>query len=360
MDKSNNKIAIVSSSLGKGGAERFAGLLSCILQNSRYEVHNIIINDCVDYQYCGSLYNLGRLCDRTNYFSRKINKGILLQRYLKAQNINIIIDNRSRNVFIRELMVRWIYGNRERYYVIHSYNLKNYLPDSPILARILYGNAKKLVCVSKAIAAKVFQKYHLKNTITIYNPVDIVQTVAPPSIPTPEKYILFFGRFDQVKNFPLLLQAFSISNLAANGYTLLLMGEGPDRALIETNIDKFELRGFVEILPFRKDPYGIVKNARFTILTSRFEGFPMSLIESLACGTPVISVNCDSGPSEIIENEQNGLLVENHSVEALANAMNRFADDSVLYDICKNNAVKSVQHLSVAAISKQWQNLLIK
>ena len=84
----------------------------------------------------------------------------------------------------------------------------------------------------------------------------------------------------------------------------------------------------------------------------------MSIVESLALGTPVISVDCNSGPREIIQNEFNGLLVENHNIKALAKAINRFADDDKLYDFCKSNVAESVKHLSLKNISEQWKNLL--
>jgi glycosyltransferase involved in cell wall biosynthesis len=84
----------------------------------------------------------------------------------------------------------------------------------------------------------------------------------------------------------------------------------------------------------------------------------MSLIESLAAGTPVISVDCESGPNEIVQHGINGLLVENHKPEALANAMNLFMADENLYRNCKNNAKQSVELLSLNAIAQAWQELL--
>jgi glycosyltransferase involved in cell wall biosynthesis len=56
-------------------------------------------------------------------------------------------------------------------------------------------------------------------------------------------------------------------------------------------------------LPFNSNPFDIVQNARFTVLTSHYEGFPMSMVESLALGTPVVTVDCNSGPREIVIDE---------------------------------------------------------
>lgn len=359
MDKSKSKIAIISHSLGSGGAERFSGLLSCILSDLGFNVHTVVVNEDVDYEYCGVLYNLGEICNKKSFFYRKIMKGILLNRYLKFHDIDVVIDNRSRNVFLREWIAKWIYGDRKRYYVIHSCNIKNYLPNSAILAKLLYGNAEKLICVSKAIEARVIEKYNFKNTVTIYNPVVFNAKVTDDLIQLPKDYILFFGRLEEKsKNFSLMLEAFSNSKIFEMGYKLVIMGDGPDSVFIENKISQLNLQNLVYKIPFNKNPFKIVKEARFTILTSNYEGFPMSVIESLAIGTPVVSVNCDSGPAEIIINEYNGLLVQNHNCSALADAMRKFVSDDNLYTICKGNASSSVKHLSVESISKQWAEIL--
>ena len=355
--KNNNKIAIVSASLGVGGAERFAGLLSFMLYDLGYEVHHIIILDNVDYDYKGVLVNLGKLFPDEKGIFRAVKKGKYIAKYLAENDIQMIIDNRSRPTFVREVFTKWIYGNRKRYFMIHSSNLEMYFPK--LGANYLYKNITKLVCVANEIEQKVGSQFNLKNAATIYNPIIFPEHLTEKPKDTPENYLLFFGRLEEeIKNFSLMLNSFKHSKVYENGVKLLLVGDGLSKNLIETKIKELQLRDFVQILPFQKNITPYIQYAKATILTSHFEGFPMSLIESLATKTPVISVDCETGPKEIVQDKVNGLLVPNHDEFALSEAIKTMIQDEKLYQICKNNAQKSVEHLSLTTIAQQWKQLL--
>lgn len=357
--KNNKKIAVVSASLGVGGAERFAGLLSFMLHDLGYEVHNIIILDHVDYEFKGTLVNLGkRFADQKGIF-RAVKKGKYIAGYLSENDIQIVIDNRSRPAVAREIFTKWIYGNRKVYYFFHSSNLEMYLTKSLFWAKYIFGKAEKLVCVSTEIEKQLRTKYKFTNTKTIYNPIIFPESISEKPNEVPENYFLFFGRLEEdIKNFTLMLNSFSISKIYESGTKLLLVGDGSGKDYIQAKARELQLENDVLILPFQKNILPLIQQARGTLLTSYFEGFPMSVIESLAAGTPVISVDCETGPREIIQDRFNGLLVPNHDKNALAEAIKLMSEDENLYQTCKNNAQKSVEHLSLENISRQWKQLL--
>ncbi|MEP6806598.1 MAG: glycosyltransferase [Flavobacterium sp.] len=359
MSDNKNKVAIVSNSLGGGGAERFSALLSIMLDNYEFEVHTIIINDIVDYKYAGSLLNLEKECIGLPSFLKKIKKGFLLKDYLNKNKIEIIIDNRTRGLLIREIITKQIYGKARKYYIVQNCHFEKYFPSSLFWSRVLYKNVEKIIGVSKEIEQNINSKFKLNNTATIYNTFCIDKKALSKEIKNPDNVVLFFGRFDEkAKNFTLMLEAFFYSNIFEKGYRLHLLGAGDDLIFIQKKIIALGLEAFVNILPFKKSPFEEVQKAKFTILTSNYEGFPLSIIESLALGTPVIAVDCPSGPREVIQNEFNGLLVEKNNPKAFAFALNRFVVDHKLYDFCKSNASQSVEHLSLDNIAKKWKNLI--
>ena len=109
---------------------------------------------------------------------------------------------------------------------------------------------------------------------------------------------------------------------------------------------------------FLPNPFPYYKKAMFFVQCSKFEGFPMVMLESLACGTPVIALNCKTGPAEIIGHNSNGLLLPYNDFIALREAMNKLISEPELLAKLRENAKLSVAQYSTEAIALQWENLL--
>jgi glycosyltransferase involved in cell wall biosynthesis len=181
----------------------------------------------------------------------------------------------------------------------------------------------------------------------------------PESIADLENYILYYGRIEnQSKDIQFLLDAYANSQLAKKGFDLIIMGKGPDEEELSNYATGLACKNQIHFLPFQPNPFGIIKKARLVALTSKYEGFPMVLIESLATGIPIVSLDFISGPAEVIQHEKNGLLVKNRSITAFASALERMCFDDAFHQTCKQNACASVEAFSANQIARKWDNLL--
>jgi len=363
MTKENQKkrILIVTTSLANGGAERFVSNLSYILNDLNFEVHIALVLNKIEFEHKATLLNLGLLKDKDNTLFGKIKRFFVFNNYIKKNKFDYIIDNRTRLKPINEIVInKLIYRSCKAIYMVHSYKIDSYITPNNFVRNYIFKKAYRNVCVSKEIQQQIQEKYRFENCQTIYNPFYPIQKEKDfNGTKISGNYILAYGRInDDIKNFSLLIDAYSKSNLRQKGIKLYIMGDGKDVEVLKNKVLTIGLHEFIQFHPKIKNPFSVVENALFTVLTSRYEGFPSVLVESLSLGTPVVSVNCKSGPAEIVSNEYNGLLVENNDSLALSQVMNRMIEDKELYFNCKQNAKKSVEHLSVENISKEWEVLL--
>jgi|TARA_B110000459_G_C16608937_1_gene495088 glycosyltransferase involved in cell wall biosynthesis len=361
LSKTTKKLCIVVSSLADGGAEKSSAVLSTLLYNLGYEVHVISVLNTIDYAYKGTLFNLGVLKDKDDSFFGKLKRFLVFFNYLRLHKFDFIIDSRSRPSVIKQFIInKVLYANEKVIFIIHSFFLNEYIPTNKHLAKYLYNNTYKFVTVSNAIKKTLVKRYYFQDVNVIYNAFveDLTTSTSEHLLPS-EKFMLFFGRVvDDVKNLSLLIESYKLSGLADKKVKLVILGDGKDKTKLEQKVRNFNLSEQILFLPYIKNPYPVVSKAMCVVLTSKYEGLPTMLIESLSLGTPVISVNCESGPAEIIQNGFNGLLVENYKPDLFAEAMNRFVNNKELYTFCERNAMQSVQKFSMENISRDWKKIL--
>ncbi len=348
------KIAFLIQSLGHGGAERTVSNLSLAMQKE-HDVTVILFDARNNYYPHG-----GRLIDLDI-----IAKGNAL--------------GKATTLLKRTLLLRKLF-KKEKFDAIYSFLESSGLPstlasketitsvrDNPaalekiyhMLIPRIYPKAKKVVACSKAIEQTLINDYGLKNTTTIYNAIDIEKAVklSTETIEETGEFILAVGRLDKQKGFDYLIEAFAASK-ASEMMKLIILGEGEERATLNALIEKHHLEDKVLLKGSVKNPFAYYSKAQFFTLSSRHEGFPNILLEALACSCPCISFDCSTGPNEIIQHNENGLLVEAENVAELTNAINTLHGDTALQEKFKQNAQASIQYLSFENITNQWLSLI--
>lgn len=364
MDKKTSalKICLVTVTLSDGGAERCAALLSQYFDQQDFEVYHVVFAGKVEYDFAGKIFHLEHLKDKRNSWWSRSKRFFALKDFFANNRFDYVIDFRTKQYFWQEVIIHnFVYPKFIQ--TIHSFKLKSYIPKNTFLAKLLYRNCQQFITVSQGIKEKVSSKYHFIPAQLIYNPLDF-ESIAVKSeelISDEYQYVLSAGSMNKnVKQFDKLIECYAKSVLPSQNIKLMILGEGKLKRKWMKLAESLNLQDMVVFKGNVKNPFRFYKKALFTISTSKYEGMPMVLLESLACETPIISWNYASGPNEIIVDTNNGLLVENQNSEKLIEAINLFVSDKDLYLQCKHNALSSVKRFSLDSIGQEWLTLFDK
>ena len=361
MTKSKIKsVCILVDCLTGGGAEKAASLVSKSFHEANFHVSIIAMQGEIDYDFKGDLYDLSGIFHKIPFF-KSLKKMFVLKKTWNKINADFYLDFRIKSNSFRELMFHFfIYDIKKTVLTIHSSRIHNYMPRH-ILFYKLYNRAKSVVVVSEGIydaTKRLFDFDNLEYIPNFYDS-DIFLKSEESIQPLNGKYIIAVGRLkNEVKQFDKLILAYKDSLPAKKGIPLFILGRGKDKEVLEEIVLKNNLSNIVKLLGFKNNPYPYIKSSQFLLLSSKLEGFGIVLIEALALGVPVISFDCKVGPSEIIQDKKNGILVKDQDFIALKTAIDNMYSDKELYAICKENGKSSVEKYSDKEVLKTWVKLL--
>jgi len=206
------------------------------------------------------------------------------------------------------------------------------------LARWAYGSADRVVAVSEGVAESVRERTRARpdNVVVLHNPVpvDAIRERAEAAIDCewlsdPDiEVVLWVGRLAPEKDLPTLVRTFDRLADERPSVRLVVAGTGPERDTVGALVDEHGLTDRVTF-PGYVDPAPYMARAAAFVLSSTYEGLPTVLVEALACGCPVISTDCPSGPREILADGEYGRLVPVGDDAALADALAETLDAPV-------------------------------
>ena len=217
-----------------------------------------------------------------------------------------------------------------------------------------FSSVERLSDAIVTLSTKEAKTWNSEHVITIPNIVDL-QNKTHSSLQN--KTALFAGRFTYEKGVSRLLEAWKIVTDKRKDWTLRLVGEGNQK---ETLIKQCKTLGIENYVVFEGMTKNMVKeycNSSLFLLASRFEGFGLVLAEAMQCGVPCVSFDCLYGPADIINNEKNGILVENGNIEKFAEAVLKLIDDEELRKNMGMAAIEKAKSYLPENIMPQWIEL---
>ena len=370
MNNNKKKIAFVLPSLNGGGAEKVFINLAIYFSKKNFEVTLLTINKKKDYNIELSKYKINFIClnksrlifsilDLIIFFSKNkfdlilstilhinilmffLNKLFLKQKLILRESNNIILNIKNKNFvekFIYNTLISFVYkyshliapSSDLKYNLIKNYNL----------------DPKKVITINNPISIKFTEIYEIENFISFLKKFGINGNEKT-------KIILSIGSLTDQKNHIQIIKAFSklknISNLK-----LIILGKGPLKNDLLKYIKDYNLVNNVFLVGFYSEVELFLKYSNLYVCSSLWEGFPNALIDAASFNIPIISNNCDFGPSEILERGKFGGLCNPNDSKEMAQLIQSGLNGKIKI-IPKDNFVSKY---NIDIIAKKYEKLL--
>ncbi|RJG04264.1 glycosyltransferase family 4 protein [Noviherbaspirillum sedimenti] len=234
------------------------------------------------------------------------------------------------------------------------------------LRRRMYGRLSAVVALTQECAEWIKVHTSARCVPVIPNAAcwplpDKPPKIEPDTICLPERKILLaVGRLSKQKNFEVLIDVFSKIAPKHPDWDLVILGEGPDREMLESRIRDAMLGARIFMPGIAGNVGQWYSRADLYVMSSRFEGFPNVLAEALAYGVPAVSFDCDTGPRDIIRHGVDGFLVPVGNAVELQAMLERVMRDSQLRQELASRANDVRERFSLVKIADMWESLFNK
>jgi len=365
------KLLIVLPHLRGGGAQRVAVNLINYLDRDIALNLFLINNDgfLIDYiekdikiiaskskKTRKAIYELRALIDKNRYdavFTMKDYLGLML-------SVAVWLTKTRPPIIYREVIHKSTSG---------SFEINNKLKRKVwhYLERYVFNKVKIIIVPSEAMKQDLIINYAIdSNKIrVINNPVDInlIEAMADQAVDHPWfessiPVVVGMGRLTGQKGFRELINAFNLVNKKNINLRLVIIGDGEERPRLKKLVDELQLNDVVDFLGSQENPYKYISKADIFVSSSFYEGFPNALLEAMACNTVVISTDCLSGPAEIINHYQNGILVPVGNAEKMAAEIANLIENPKLAGNFTAAAKKTVvEKYAANVVAKKYQDV---
>lgn len=178
-----------------------------------------------------------------------------------------------------------------------------------------------------------------------------------PSYNQDSKTIISVGTLDDIKQMNHVVEVAKLVLPKHPDWNWLIYGDGPNRASLQEQINSSGLSNRITLCGYESDKKNVYCNKSFLVLTSKFEGFGMVLLEALQYKLPIISYNVKFGPREIVQDGINGHLVSANNIEELASTVSNLINDKETRIALSNNTTRTIERFSQNNVGASWIQL---
>jgi len=200
-----------------------------------------------------------------------------------------------------------------------------------------------------------FRYYNRKNAVVIPNFFD--ESKELPVLPK-KNQIITLGRLCFQKGYDLLIDVWEIVDREQTGWTLEIFGNGEDHEALAQKIEAKKLSHSLHLNPATDQVNHKLAESKFYVMSSRTDTFPMALLEAMSNKLPIVSFDCPTGPASIITPGEDGILVENGNIEALAQQIIQLIPNEKLQIEMSENAARNVKRFSPKHVMAKWDELI--
>lgn len=217
-----------------------------------------------------------------------------------------------------------------------------------------YRRIDKFLLLTEA-DAEAFRRHNFNNTGAMPNPLWMDAAEPPTDRP---KRVVALSRYDEVKQLDHALRAWALVCGDFPDWRFELYGEGPERRGLQALIDQLGIGSSARLMGSTDDVQGVLLGSRLSVLSSLFEGLPMVLAESLACGVPAVAYNCAPGVAEIVTDGVDGRLVLQNHVAGLAAGLRELMGDEELVSRMAAAGIRSAGRYARDGVIDRWEDLI--
>lgn len=380
------KVSLLITSLGKGGAERVASELHNSFSNqidsqvvtltneNVYELKKEPICLCINVQnkkifpfLCSCIQGIIRY---RNYLN--ISKPVISISFLTLDNIINVLVNLFQKRSIVVCCVHSVMSKKTKKYVYLGFFIRN-------LIKFTYKNSDKIIAVSNGVKNELVEEYKVnpEKIFVIHNPIDIQKIVNLSRENNIDQtifnkpVIINIGRLSIPKGQWHLIKAFSEVRKKIE-CKLIICGDGELEHDLKSLAQSYCLNRDIIFLGWQKNPFKYLSKATVFVFPSLWEAMPMSLLESMACGCPIIATDCNYGPREIINNDSIGILIPPFDTDTFEKGIDLSDNELLLAEKIKyliNNEEKRkayinagfnrVQEFEMKKIIEQYEKLFL-